>query len=308
MKKYYFSTIVFLTFVSFCFSTSLAHAKLNVVSSTSEIASITKEIGEDKIDVSSIARGYQDPHYIQAKPSFMVKVNRADLLIYRGLELETGWLPLLIEGSRNPKIFPGQPGHLDLSKAIAPLEIPPQEVDRTMGDVHPLGNPHYHLDPYNGILMAQLITEKLASLDPKHAGLFESNHKRFLLRLQAKINEWKNILDKFKGMEVVTYHKTWSYFLNRFGIKSVADIEIRPGIAPSPKHVARVMDMMTRKNIRVILMANFNDSKDANLVAEKTKSRIVSLPESVGGEPEVIDYISLFDFLVSRLHQALNNS
>lgn len=286
---------------------SPAHAGLNVITTTEDIASLVREVGREYVTVASIVKGYQDPHYAEAKPSFMVKINRADLLVYIGMELEIGWLPLVIEGSRNPNIRLGQPGHLDLSTAITPIEVPAGEVDRSMGDIHPFGNPHYHLDPANGLLMARAIAERLALLDPGRETEYKSNLEDFRNRLESKLKQWTARMEKFRGAKVAAYHLTWSYFLKRFGLEYAGVIENKPGIPPSPKHLAELAEAMKRHKIKAILNDNYMDPSFANLLGQKTGAAVLVLPASVGGVPEAKDYIGLFDYAVARLEQALSN-
>jgi len=303
-KKYYiYSTFLFLTLIL----PQISHAEIRIVTTTEDIASITTEIGRDKVEVSAITRGYQDTHYIEAKPSYMVKANRADLLIYQGLELEVGWLPLLIRGARNPQIMPGGKGLLNLSSAIVPLEVPVGEVDRSRGDIHPLGNPHYHLDPENGLMMASAIAEKLKELDPENAAGYTDNWNRFRQKLESKIIEWQSRLDAIPDKRVVTYHTTWSYFLHRFGIQSVGTLEDKPGVPPSPRHLADLANKMNREKIKIILAANYHETRFSELLASKTGARILSMPVSTGGVDEVTDYIGLFDYLVERMAAAFQS-
>lgn len=298
---------IFSLLIALAFQTSIAHAELNIVTTTEDIASLVKEIGKEHVSVSSITRGYQDAHFVQAKPSYMVKSNKADLLVYMGLELEIGWLGLIIDGSRNPNIKLGQPGHLNLSSAITPIEVPTGEIDRSMGDIHPEGNPHYHLDPSNGLLMANSIANRLAILDPPNATAYKANLADFRHRLETKINEWDSRMKKFKGAKVVTYHSTWSYFLKHFGLEYAGTVELKPGVPPTPKHLAQLVDVMQRLNTKVIINENYTDANFSNLVGQKTGSKVLVLPVSVGGVPEVTDYIGLFDYLVTQMEKALSN-
>ncbi|MBI4390111.1 MAG: zinc ABC transporter substrate-binding protein [Nitrospinae bacterium] len=280
---------------------------MNVVTTTADIAALVKEVGGGHVSVTSISKGYQDPHYVEAKPSYMLKVNRADLLVYVGMELEIGYLPLLIEGGRNPNIRLGQPGLLDLSTAIVPIEVPVGEVDRSMGDVHPYGNPHYHLDPANGPLMAGLIADRLSLLDPDHAPEYKSNLENFRKRMEAKLKEWGARMEKFKGTRIVTYHLLWSYFMKRFGLEYAGVVENKPGISPSPKHLLELAETMKRQKIKFILMNDYTDPSFANLLKEKTGASVLILPGSVGGIPEVKDYTGLFDYLIAKVEQALSH-
>ena len=298
-------------FIIFCiFYPGSAVATINVVTTTQDIASIVKEVVGDLVNIKAIVRGYQDPHVIEAKPSFMLKVNRADLLVYQGLELEVGWLPMLIQGGRNKKVMPGQLGHLDISQAISPLAVPVGELDRSMGDVHPQGNPHYHLNPENGLLMAGIISDRLIRLDPENADAYEVNLKDFRRRLEEKIRAWKTRMQKFQGLKVITYHATWNYLLDFLSIESIGTIENRPGIPPSGKHLSELAKVMQQENARVILQANFFEKKYSDLLVGKTQGEVAVLPAYVGGVPEASDYFKLFDVLINRLGQAFekNNS
>ncbi|MGV7221126.1 MAG: metal ABC transporter substrate-binding protein [Nitrospinales bacterium] len=284
-----------------------AFGGLNIVTTTPDIASITREIGGDLVNVHSLLKGTQDSHYIQAKPSFLIKINRADLLIYQGLELEIGWLPLLIQGGRNPKVLPGQPGHLDLSSSIEPINIPQTPVDRSMGDVHPLGNPHYHLDPLNGIFMAFTISDKLTFLDPKNSDQYKKNFLKFKVKIETHLKKWKAQLQEFKNIKIVTQHMTWNYFLQRFDIENFGTIEVLPGIPATAKHLAQLARRMKANNTKIIIQANFFDEGHARLLAQKTNGIALSLPASIGGSVEATNYVALFDHLINKLVKALNS-
>ncbi len=291
----------------FCFLyPSIALATINVVATTQDIASIVKEVGGPLVKVNVIAKGYQDPHVIEAKPSFMLKVNRADLLVYQGLELEVGWLPMLIQGGRNKNVLPGRSGHLDVSSVITPMEIPVGEVDRSMGDVHPLGNPHYHLDPGNGLLMADIISDRLTQLDPANASAYKTNLENFSKRLKDKIMAWKTRMEKFQGMKVITYHASWSYLLRFLSIESAGTIENRPGIPASGRHLSELATIMKQTNIKIILQANYFEKEYSNLLAGKTNGEVVVLPVSVGGVEDAGDYIALFDILINKLENTFS--
>lgn len=283
-------------------------AQLNVVTTTEDIASIVKEVGGDLVAVKTIARGYQDPHVIEAKPSYMLKVNRADLLAYQGLDLEVGWLPMLIQGARNKNVFPGQLGHLDVSQVITPLEIPGGELDRSMGDVHPHGNPHYHLNPENGLLMAETIADRLIRLDPSNADAYKSNLESFSKRLEEKITQWKTRMEKFQSLKVITYHSTWNYLLDFLSIESVGTIENRPGIPPSGRHLSELSSVMKQTNTRVILQASYFEEEYSDLLVGKTQGEVLVLPVSVGGVEEARDYIALFDVLIKMLEKTFENN
>lgn len=231
-------------------------------------------------------------------------VNRADLLIVVGLQLEVGWLPLLIQNSRNPKIVPGSAGYLSAAEKIEVLEHPTEKVTRAQGDIHPEGNPHYWLDPRNAILIAQLVTERLKTLSPKDASYFQKRLDDFLTALRTKISEWEQRLSSIGKLEVVAYHKQWEYLANWIGLQIVGYIEDKPGIPPTPKHLSSLMDLMRQRKVHLILSANFTDPKLPKSVAGKTGTALVILPASTGGEKEIKSYIQLFDVIVARLESA----
>ena len=260
------------------------------------------------MNVESLSRGYQDTHFVQAKPSLMVIVHKADLLIYQGMELEVGWLPLLIRGARNPKVFLGQPGNLDLSLSIDPIEVPQGALDRSMGDVHAFGNPHYNLGPSNIKPMLFMITDHLSELDPKHETQFKSNRNTFIKKFDARLAEWKQQMAPFKGRRVVTFHRTWSYFLREFGMQYIGTLEPVPGIQPSPSHLIRLSQLMKAENVRLILQANYYRDKFSKLLADKTGARVLALPPGVGGVPEASDTIGLFDYLVNQITKVLSKN
>ncbi|MGH7900599.1 MAG: metal ABC transporter substrate-binding protein [Thermodesulfobacteriota bacterium] len=303
--SFVFIAISFLFLLIFM-SSRVALAKVQIVTSVPNFAAIAQEIGGDKVEVKSIAKGYQDPHFVDAKPIFIRDLNRADLLIYQGLDLEIGWLPVLITGSRNSKITSlSSPGRLDASTSISNiLEVPTTRVDRSMGDIHSFGNPHYTLDPRNGILVARGIAARLMQIDPENSTFFEENYKDFSRRLNEKIKEWDRELAPYKGTEVVTYHKSWVYFTNWAGFKEVGWIEPKPGIPPSPSHVANLIKNMVLMNVKLVIAESYYPQKTARIIAEKTGSEFLVLPSSVGATEEVRTYIDLFDTIVSEITTA----
>jgi len=281
-----------------------AASKLNVVTATTDLAALAQEVGGDRIDAESIARGYQDPHFVEAKPSFLLKLRRADLLVVIGLQLEIGWLPPLITQSGNPKIQVSAPGYLDASQFAEILEIPTTQVTRAMGDVHPLGNPHYWLDPQNGLRIARGIQQKLAELRPGDAAFFEQRFQAFSQRLQQAEQRWDEQMKALRGRKVVTYHRSWPNFAKRFGLDVVGYVEPRPGIPPSPGHTVELIQMMRREKVKVILVEPYFDLKTPNAVARETGAKVVVLMPSVGGEKEITDYFKLFDYDISLLTKA----
>ncbi len=281
-----------------------AAAKLYIVTSTTDLAALAQEVGGERVDVESIARGYQDPHFVEAKPSFLLKLKKADLLIVVGLQLEIGWLPPLITQSGNPKIQVGAPGHLEASQFAEILEIPTTQVTRAMGDVHPLGNPHYWLDPQNGLRIARGIEQKLAAMRPDDTAYFAQRLQAFSQRLQQAEQRWEEQTKPYREHKVVTYHRSWPNFAKRFGLDVVGYVEPRPGIPPSPGHTVELIRFMKRENVKVILVEPYFDLKTPNAVARETGAQVVVLLPSVGGEKEVTDYFKLFDYDIALLLKA----
>jgi ABC-type Zn uptake system ZnuABC Zn-binding protein ZnuA len=254
--------------------------------------------------VESIARGYQDPHFVEAKPSFLLKLKRAELLILVGLQLEIGWLPPLIAQCGNARIQVGAPGYLDASQFAEILEIPTTQVTRAMGDVHPLGNPHYWLDPENGRRIARGIQQKLAEMRPRDAAYFEQRFQSFSQRLTEAEQRWDAEMKPYRGRKVVTYHRSWPNFAKRFGLDVVGYVEPRPGIPPSPAHTVELIQMMRRENVKVIIVEPYFDLKTPNAVARETGAQVLVLTPSVGGEKEITDYFKLFDYDIALLTRA----
>lgn len=290
-----------------CFS-GTANAQLKVITTTQDIASLVQAVGQGLVEVESLTQGYQDTHFVQAKPSLMLKMNRADLLIYQGLELEVGWLPLLLQGARNADIQLGKHGNLDLSLAIDPIEVPQGKLDRSMGDVHAFGNPHYMLDPGNIKPIVYFIADHLSKLLPAQAAQIKSNRKQFINRFEPKLKEWKDQMAPFADTPVVTYHRTWSYFLRYFHLTHIGTVEPKPGIQPSPSHLSDLAQTMKEKNVHLILHAIYYQDKFSKLLAGKSGARVLTLPPSVGGVPEASDTIKLFDYLVNQITRALSSN
>ncbi|MBI2818516.1 MAG: zinc ABC transporter substrate-binding protein [Acidobacteria bacterium] len=278
---------------------------VNVMTTTEDLASLAREVGGDHAKVESIARGYQDPHFVEAKPSFLLKLQKADLLIVVGLGLESGWLPPLITQSRNSRIQVGAPGYLDASGAAVILEKPSGPVTRAMGDVHPLGNPHYWLDPDNGRRIAKAIADKLAEIDPEDAAYFEQRYQDFDRRLQAATKRWEQEMVPIKDTEVITYHNSWPSFTEHFGLRVGGFVEPKPGIPPSPRHTLEVINQIKQDKIKLILVEPYFDLKTPNAIARQTGAKVLVILPSVGGEPEVKDYLQLFDYNIRRLKEAL---
>jgi zinc/manganese transport system substrate-binding protein len=282
-----------------------AQSKLNVMTTTEDLASIAREAGGDRITVESIAKGYQDPHFVEAKPSFILKLQKADLLIAVGRELEIGWLPPLIQQSRNGKIQPGAEGYLDASLAAQILEIPTGQVTRAEGDVHPLGNPHYWMDPENGKRIAKEIADKLSQVRPNDRAYFTMRLNDFTSRLDAAEKRWLAMMAPYKGTKMVTYHRSFPNFAERFGLNIIGYVEPRPGIPPSPSHTLDLIQEMKRQQVKIVLMEPYFDQKTPNAIATQTGAHVLVMPPSVGGEKTVTDYLQLFDYDINLLVNAL---
>jgi zinc/manganese transport system substrate-binding protein len=286
----------------------VAQAKLNVVATLPDFGAIAQEIGGDKIKVTRIARGTEDPHFVDAKPSYIRVLNQADVLFEGGAELEIGWLPPLVNNARNARILGDAPGHVILSRGIRLLELPSGPVDRSLGDVHPLGNPHYWLDPGNGKIIAHTITETFSRLDPANAAFYEANLKSFSERIDKKTAEWVKALEPFRGTKVVVYHKSLTYFLERFGLEQVGTIEPKPGIEPSPSYINTLIPRLKSAGVKLVLVEPFRPRKMPTLVAQNVGAKLVLVPAAVGGHEKVQDYFSLFDYDVAQIVAALKDS
>ncbi len=285
-----------------------AGATLNVVASTEDLADLVRQIGADRVRVETIARGYQDPHFVEAKPSFILKLAKADLLVVVGRELEVGWLPPLVQQSRNPRIQAGAEGYLDASLTAKVLEIPAGQITRAMGDVHPLGNPHYWLDPGNGRRIAKAIADKLSRMAPADAAFFAARYADFDKRLGEAEKRWDAMMAPYKGLKVVTYHRSWANFVDRFSVDVIGYVEPRPGIPPSPSHTIALMAEMKRQGVKILLVEPYFDLKTPQSIARETGARVVVMPPSVGGEKEITDYVSLFDHDLKLLVDAIRET
>jgi zinc/manganese transport system substrate-binding protein len=299
-------TVLFAAAVAGVFSAATpARAALNVVTATQDLASIAQEVGGDKVKVTPLAKGYQDPHFVEAKPSFVIILNRADLLIVVGRDLEIGWLPPLITQSRNPKIQLGAEGYLDPSQSAKILELPTGQVTRAMGDVHPLGNPHYWLDPENGRRIAKAIETKLSEMDRANAAYYAQREEDFERRLTAAEGRWKAQMAPYKGLKVVTYHRSWPNFADAFGLEVIGYIEPKPGIPPTPQHTLDVINAMKAQNVKIVMVEPYFDLKTPNSIAQNTGAKVLVMPPSVGGIPPASDYFKLFDTDIALLVDAI---
>jgi ABC-type Zn uptake system ZnuABC Zn-binding protein ZnuA len=286
-------------------ATTVNAAPLKVVTTIQDLASLTKEVGGDRVDVSAIARGYQDPHFVEPKPSFLLLLRNADLLEVVGLELEIGWLPPLLDQSRNANIRPGTKGYLDVSHGVEILDRP-TVVNRSMGDVHPLGNPHFWLDPANAVRIAIQIEQKLSELRPADAPYFAQRLNAFKLRINEANKRWMAELAPYRGAKVVTYHNSWPNFAKHFGLDVVGYVEPKPGVPPSPSHTFELINMMKAQHVKAIMMEPYFDAKTPQSIAERTGAKLVVLYPSVGGAKSgTDDYFQLFDTNIANLVKAL---
>lgn len=287
---------------------SAASAALKVIATTEDLASIVREIGGDRVSVEALARGYQDPHFVEAKPSFILKLHSADLLVLVGRELEMAWLPPLITQSRNAKIQPGGPGYLDASLTARILDVPTGQITRAMGDVHPQGNPHYWLEPGNGRRIAQAIQQKLTALSSGDAAYFAQRYTDFDRRLTEAEQRWRGMMAPYKGLKIVTYHRSWPNFAETFGLQVVGYVEPKPGIPPSPAHTLALIEEMKRQQIKIILVEPYFDLKTPNSIARETGAQVLVMTPSVGGVKEVTNYFQLFDHDLNLLVSAIKQT
>jgi zinc/manganese transport system substrate-binding protein len=328
-------------FLSIGIGSAAAADKLKIVCTTTDLASIAEAVAGSRAQVSSITSGKEDPHFIQAKPSYMILARQADLWVRVGMSLEVGWEEPLIDGARNARIRPGSPGHLDASEKALRMEVPTGRITRAMGDVHPEGNPHYWLDPLNGRIIAGEIATRLQSLDPANAQAYQDNLAAFRRQLdqamfgaklvkrlgggrlwawqvrgelERRLNEqgllkdaagWWAAMRPYVGQGIITFHKSWVYFCNRFGLKVLGELEPKPGVPPSGAHLGKIAELMQAKQVKLILQEPFYPVKAAEFLAAQTKANLVVVANSVGGDPKATDYIHLINLIVSRTAKAL---
>jgi zinc/manganese transport system substrate-binding protein len=280
-----------------------AEAKLRVVASIEVLADLSRQVGGDRIDVTSLSRGYQDPHFVEAKPSLVLALNRADALVYVGLDLEVGWLPPLVQQSRNGRIQRGQPGNIDASSSIRPEDIPsvPSDQLRKLGDIHPLGNPHYWIPPKNARAIARLLAERLTALDAAGAATYKTELARFEAQLSAKEKEWEGATASLRGTRIVTYHKSWSYVSRWLGLEEVGYIEPKPGIPPTASHTGQLVELMKKTGVRLVVVESFYPNTMARFVADNGRARLVVAPSNVGATPAIKTYFDLVDAVVAAL-------
>ena len=282
-----------------------AATKLYVITTTPDLAAIAREVGGDKVEAESLALGTQDPHFVDAKPSFILKLNRADLYVKRGLDLEVGWAPVLEKGARNPEILYGGTRYVDASDGVAPLEIPAGVLSRALGDVHPFGNPHYQRDPAAAKTIAKNIVDGLVRIDLDNRAYYEQRLADFDRRIDERLAGWLQDLAPYRGAKIVTYHKSWEYFTARFGLDVIGEMEPKPGVAPSPAHLAELINVMIAQHAKLVIREPFYPENLTRVVAEKTGATVVTLPESPGGVPGTDDYFSFMDYIVKQVADAL---
>ena len=281
-----------------------AARKLNVVATTPDLAALARAIGGDVVDVKALAKPTEDPHFVDAKPSHIVTLNRADVLIEGGAELEIGWLPPLLESARNDKIAAGAPGRISASQGVTLLEVP-TTFDRSKGDVHALGNPHFLIDPVNVKLIVRQIADHFAQVDPPNAALYKQNLEKFNATLDTKLADWQRQLAPYRGAKIVTYHRDFVYLAERFHLEIVETLEPKPGIAPSPAHLTKVITTMKAQKARLILVQPFQNRKTAETVARQTDGVVLDISQQPGAMPGTDTYFDLMDYIVRTLSTAL---
>jgi zinc/manganese transport system substrate-binding protein len=297
--KYLYTSLLGL-FV-FAFTPTARAEPIRVVTSIETFADLARAVGGGNVSVESLARGYQDPHFVEAKPNLLVPLSKADLLVYAGLDLEIGWLPPLVQGSRNPRIQLGSQGNLDASTAIDVLDVPAGKVDRSQGDIHPRGNPHYWLPPINALKVAKEIAARLKALDPGHGADYDSNLQKFGGLLKSKSSEWSRKAALVRGLKVVPYHKSWTYVSDWLGLPEVGYVELKPGIQPDPKHLAELILRMKSESVHVLLIESFYNRGIAGQVADAAGAKLLVLPSDVGATPKIHSYADLVDAVLDAL-------
>lgn len=285
--------------LSILLAASATAAPLQVVTTIPDLADIARQVGGDQIEVWSIASGREDPHNVPLKPSAITRLAKADLFVQVGLELEHAYAPALVKECRNPKLQPGQPGFLDLSGGVKPLEVP-TNLDRSQGDVHPNGNPHYNVDPVYGQMMARALGDRLAQLRPENAAVFKANAAKYAATLGKSIEGWRSRLSG-KGIVFVSYHPDLLYFAQRFGLQVAGTIQPKPGIEPGPRDIEALAAVMKEKGVKIILKESFYSDRLPAQLAQATGARVVTVPILVNGTPAAKDYISMIDEIVKAL-------
>lgn len=282
-------------------------AQVRVVTTLPDLASITRHVGGENVDVFSIAKGYQNPHFVDPKPSFIVRLSRADMFVQVGLDLEIGWAPSLLESSRNSSIQRGSQGYVDASEGIELKQVPDQ-VSREEGDIHIYGNPHYWLDPIRGKQVAENIYNTLVNLDPENEQAYTRNLENFKQRIDEKMAEWQSMMEPYKGSEIIAYHNEWVYFEDRFGLEIAGFLEPKPGIPPTPSQLVKVIDLMQNRGINIIINSPYFSNDSPEVVARNTDAQIVQLATMTGGYEEIEDYFDLFDYNISQMVEAFRQT
>ena len=299
MKR--FLIVIILTLCIFSFANA---GTIRVVTTTTDTKSIAEMIGGDKVSVSSIATGYQNPHFVDPKPSYIIGLTKADLFVTIGLDLETGWSPQLLSSSRNNKIQKGSQGYVDASEGISLLQVP-SSLNRAEGDIHIYGNPHYWLDPMNGKVIARNIANGLERVDPSNKSVYEKNLQTFYSKIDMKMKEWQSKMALFKGAKIIAYHNEWVYFEARFGLQIVDFMEPKPGIPPTPSQLVKVIKEIKANNIKVIISSPYFTTSSSDVVAKQTGVKVLTLATSVGGFDLIKNYFDLFDYDINQLTVAL---
>ena len=280
------------------------YAIVKVVTTLPDLKSITQEIGGDKVSVTSIATGYQNPHFVDPKPSYIIKLSKADMFVTIGLDLETGWSPSLLQSSRNPKIQKGAKGYVDASENVKLLQVP-NSISREQGDIHIFGNPHYWLDPLRGKVIAKNIYNALQRVDPANSAYFAKRLKIFNDKIEQKNKQWQQQMAAYRGAKVIAYHNEWCYFESRVGIKIVDFLEPKPGIPPTPSQLVKVINLIKQNHIKVIITSPYFPTKSADVVARQTGAKVVVLATSVGAFEGIKNYFDLFDYNIKKLTNSL---
>jgi zinc/manganese transport system substrate-binding protein len=287
--------------------TGLLYAQqIRVITTIPDLADMTRQIGRDLVSVESLAQGVEFMHAVPIKPSFVPKLNRADLLLLIGLDLEISWLPALLEVANNPRILPGQAGYVDCSVRVNVIEVPAL-LDRSGGDIHQKGNPHYNLDPINGKVMAETIAAALSRNYPQHQQAFQNNLKAYLSELDRWIPRWQDMAAPLKGVKIVPYHLEWSYFAKRYGLEQIGTVEVKPGIEPTPNHIVELVQKMKQEKAQLIIYGPQSDRFPRQL-ASQTSAKALKLPDMVGGEPQADTYIKMIDYNIRTMVGAVKGS
>jgi len=281
--------------------------RLRVITTSTDLKALTEEVGGDRVEVESLTRGFQNQHGVEARPSFMLKLSRADLFVRIGLDHEP-WIEPVMEGARNPRILPGAPGHVEAWRGIELLEVPQGRVDRSLGDIHSLGNTHIWLDPENAKIMAHNIAEGLKRVSPGDTATFEQNWQRLAHRVDAALPGWLHKLAPFRGTKILTYHADLPYFARRFGLVAAGTVEPKPGIPPSPAYAGELVQRMRAEKIPLLLIVNYYDERLPRRIAEESGAKMLIVPLSVGGAKGVDTYFALMDYLVNQVAGALSGA